>query len=150
MMKAFLAISLILSVKVSAQTIALIPFDPNAFRFSSEIPGDMVRIEDIIRQVNATTDNDTSKLFLIAGWLYDNLSFDVNRLDEGGNIPSYDHVLKSRKGLCGDYAALFSELCTRLKLENEIIEGSVQEMGAKVIRTSETNHAWNIVKLGTE
>ena len=149
-MKVFLAISLILSVKVSAQTIALIPFDPTAFRSSSGIPENMVRIEDIIRQVNATADNDTSKFFLIAGWIHDNLSFDVNRLDEGGNIPSYDQVLKSRKGLCGDYAALFSELCTRLKLENEIIEGYVQEMGAKEIRTAETNHAWNVVKLGTE
>lgn len=151
-MNKFLALLLLSAAnQVQAQERKVIEFDQAIFERKSELPGDAAtKIEVIIQKINTIATNDTQKVVLVAGWMYDHISFDGAKFEKGGGIADYRTVLKTRKGICSDYTALFAEFCNRLGIKNEIIEGYVQEFEGGKTEFKETNHAWNVVKLGKE
>ncbi len=136
---------------ILAQERKVIEFNQEVFERKSELPGDKtIKIEVIVQKINAIATTDTQKIMLVAGWMYDHISFDAAKFERGGSISDYRTVLKTRKGICSDYTALFAEFCNRLGIKNEIIEGYVQEFEEHKTEFKETNHAWNVVKLGKE
>lgn len=130
-----------------SQTRPEIFFDYNAFSKKDSI-SDNLAFDQLINKVEFLSEADVQRICLIAGWIFDNIDFDLTKFDRGGAISNYEIVFRTRKGLCGDYASLFSEFCNRFNISNEIIEGYVPELDSEKIIYRETNHAWNIVKLG--
>lgn len=111
---------------------------------------DINTFEEVIIRINELCSSDTQKLCLVAGWIYKNIDFDISKFAAGGNIPAYEEVYSKRKGVCGDYASLFSEFCNQLGIENVIIEGYVEEYNSNTSYFEETNHAWNVVMINDQ
>lgn len=141
---------LLLAASTNAQERKVIEINQAVFERKSELPGQVTKIDELIQKVNAIASNDTQKIVLVAAWMYDHLSFDLAKFEQGGRVSDYKTVLKTRKGICSDYTSLFAEFCNRLGIKNEIIEGYVQEWETDKTEFKETNHAWNVVKLGKE
>ncbi len=150
MHKLFLLICLLIGNYTYAQERKIIELDHEVFERKSELPGEVAKIEVLIQKINTIATNDTQKIMLVAGWMYDHISFDEVKFQQGGNITDYRTVFKTKKGICSDYTSLFAEFCNRLGIKNEIIEGYVQEFEEHKTVFKETNHAWNVVKLGKE
>lgn len=124
-----------------------ISFDYNSFALKDSIETSLT-IEQIVNKINAVCSTDTQRLCLVAGWFFENIDFDLDKFSTGGQIGDYESVFINRKGTCGDYASLFAEFCKRLEIKNEIIEGYVPEYNSDNKVYYETNHAWNVVRLG--
>ena len=128
-----------------------IPFDENSFNLKSSLSSAAGQLQHITTQIKNMELNDTQKLFLIAGWMYDNIAFDIEKFEMGeATLPTYQSVLSSRQAICTGYAVLFAAFCNQFKITNELVEGYVQELGAPRTTFKETNHIWNVVKLGDQ
>lgn len=57
------------------------------------------------------------------------------------------HVLKRKKALCGGYAFLFTELCTRLGIESKVIHGFSKKYTPGAYKNKQVDHSWNAVKI---
>ncbi len=132
---------------VYGQNAIRVDFDYNAFALKDSL-GYHLSFDETVNKIAAYSFNDTQKLCLIAGWIYNNIDFDIEKFRTGGVVDDYKTVYTLRKGLCGDYSSIFSAFCTRLNITNEIIEGYVPEYDSDNLVYYATNHAWNVVKLG--
>jgi transglutaminase/protease-like cytokinesis protein 3 len=57
----------------------------------------------------------------------------------------------TKTGVCEDYAQSFKKICNLLGLESEVIKGSVRNDSNEIgVLKSNTNHAWNAVKLNNK
>ncbi len=124
-------------------------FDNSSFQYKDSI-ADNLSFNEVVQQIDRYCDNDVEKLSLVASWIFKNIDFDVLKFEKGGSIPDYRVVFSSRKGICGDYTSLFYQFCKQLKIPCEIIEGYVPEFNSANRIYTETNHAWNVVKLGED
>jgi hypothetical protein len=126
-----------------------VQFDYASFNLKDSIAPNLL-FNQVVQQINRQCDTDVKKLCLVAGWMYKNIDFDVVKFDKGGSIPDYRVVFNSRKGICGDYTSLFYQFCKQLHITCEIIEGYVPEFNSENRIYVETNHAWNVVKIGDD
>lgn len=126
-----------------------VQFDNSSFQYKDSI-ADNLSFNEVVQQIDRYCDNDVEKLSLVAGWIFKNIDFDVLKFEKGGSIPDYRVVFSSRKGICGDYTSLFNQFCKQLKIPCEIIEGYVPEFNSANRTYVESNHAWNVVKLGDD
>lgn len=144
-----LFVQILISIAVFGQNNKTIDFDVDSFRYKDSI-GCNLTFEQTAQRIEHFCTTDTQKLCLVAGWIFNNIEFDLNKFYRGGNVPDYNVVFASKKGTCGDYSSIFSAFCDRLNIKNEIIEGYVPEYKKDNNRYYETNHAWNIVKVGAD
>lgn len=126
-----------------------IQLDNDYFYLKDSISNDLSFGQTVIKIQNYCS-NDVQRLSLVAGWMYNNIAFDLSKFNYGGDSKDYKTVFLEKKGTCGDYAILFSEFCNSLGIENEIVEGYVQEYNSDNKIYFETNHAWNVVKINYE
>lgn len=133
----------------NAQEVKSVQFDRASFDLRDSIPENL-SMNQVILQINRLCSTDAEKLSLVAGWMFKNISFDLQKFARGGGIPDYRTVFASKKGICGDYASLFHHFCRQLHIKCEIIEGYVPEFGVESRNYVETNHAWNLVRIGNE
>ncbi|QMW03258.1 transglutaminase domain-containing protein [Spirosoma foliorum] len=94
-----------------------------------------------------TLPSEEAKVRAIYMWVSKNIAYDVNQLfsfhfGETSDL-STDQILRTRKGVCVDYALLFNELCTNVGLKSYTVEGYVKK--GKVI--GDFGHAWNAVRI---
>jgi hypothetical protein len=134
-----------LFIRVSCQDESKIEFDNTSFQFGDSIK--IQSIDNLIAEVNKYSSNDSKKLFVICGWIFKNIDFDLNKFETGGVINDYETTIQTKRGVCGDYATLFSEICNRLKIKNFLVEGYVPELDSVKKVYFETNHLWNIVNV---
>jgi len=145
-MKYLLIICLQLTFAISTfgQTGEIIELDTNYFQLKDSLSNKLT-FEQTVNEINKLCTNDVQRISLIAGWIYNNIDFDLTKFYNGGTVNDYKTVFTNRKGTCGDYSAIFSEFCNRLNIENEIIEGYVPVYNSENKVYYETNHAWNVV-----
>ncbi|WP_461630704.1 transglutaminase domain-containing protein [Labilibaculum euxinus] len=139
----------IICITTWGQECKTIKFDYDAFSLRDSISNDLSFMQ-IIEKVNTYCSTDTQKLCLVAGWIFKNIDFDLDKFYTGTSemMNDYKVVFNQRKGICGDYATLFSKFCDELHITNEIIEGYVPEYNSDNKIYYETNHAWNVIKIG--
>lgn len=137
------------SLSVYGQNNLKIDFDYSSFALRDSIDNNL-SFEETVKKIKSYGANDTQRLCLVAGWIFKNVAFDLDKFNTGGVVDDYKTVFAQRKGVCGDYSALFSAFCNKLNITNEIIEGYVPEHDSENLIYYETNHAWNVVKLGSE
>lgn len=108
-------------------------------------------VRKLAQSLVAGKNTDFDKAHAIYSWLGHNIAYDVEALYSGDlSKNSPDEVLQRKMGVCGGYASLFHVMCKSVGLESEYVVGRSraddQGLPPKV-RDSETNHAWNAVKI---
>lgn len=90
---------------------------------------------------NFATEHEKSRAIFI--WVASNIEYDIDNMFA---INFYEKIeekiakpLKTRKGICGNYAALFTEICKKAGLKSYVIEGYTKQNGF----TDYIPHAWS-------
>lgn len=104
--------------------------------------------KDIASYILANFKSDNEKARAIFIWAASNFEYDVeNMFALNFNEKQEDkiaRVLKTRKGICENYAAVFQDLCRKCGLNAHIVVGYTRQNGF----TSFIPHGWCAVKVG--
>lgn len=113
-------------------------------------------ISSLVNYLVDPLDDDYDKARAIAFWIASRISYDEFFYIKGKTtklIKSYQgqtpqELLKSRAGICGDFARLFQEMCERAGIRAYIIHGYAYPSSSTYSRkhNSNTGHAWNYFK----
>ncbi|MEN8250294.1 MAG: transglutaminase domain-containing protein [Bacteroidota bacterium] len=123
-----------------------ITFNRDAFELSDSLQPNS-SIDQLTAQIKSLRNTELDQLYIVAGWIVDNMNFDMQKFKTGGPVDDFEAIFRNKAGTCGEYATIFSEFCTRLGIKNYIIEGYVPEIDNSKSVFVETNHAWNVVKV---
>jgi hypothetical protein len=95
--------------------------------------------------------NDLEKARLLYTWIATHIKYDDEAYNTGEyekNDPTASGILQRKTGVCDDYSTLYMELGRMMDLEVEKIIGYAKGYGYKPgDKFSETNHAWNVIKI---
>ncbi len=99
-----------------------------------QIPDSLTRTtEAIAGYVNSNFTTDKEKVRAIFIWVVTNIQYDVENMYA---INFYEQkadkiarALKARKGICGNYAELFNDICLNANLKSYVIEGYTKQNG---------------------
>lgn len=81
-------------------------------------------------------------------WIIENIEYDWDTFLNNKDIDvSPAATLTNRKSVCSGYANLFKAICDIAKIKSAVITGYAKGYGYKGEKLSDTNHAWNAVKL---
>ena len=80
------------------------------------------------QELCANLSSDADKVDVIYDWVVDNMSYDKELAAnvESGYIPDLEEVMKSKKGICFDYCALFSAMLRAQGIPTKLVVGKVQ------------------------
>ena len=94
---------------------------------------------------NFVTDKDKSRAIFI--WIASNIQYDIDNMFA---INFYEQKeekiakpLRTRKGICENYAALFTDICTKSGIKSFVIEGYTKQNGF----TDYIPHAWSAARI---
>lgn len=104
------------------------------------------RVEKLTGFVVDTNASQTEQAREIYEWITANISYDVKSLSKLKHPDkTIDEILSTRKGLCYEYASLFSEMCRSAHIEAYTVFGYNKSfMYYKGMPFIRSNHAWNI------
>lgn len=101
----------------------------------------------IANYINSNFKTENDKIRAIFFWTASNISYDVkNMLTDNSKESSQEkieHSLKTKTGVCINYAEIFSDLCTKTGIQSQIIQGYTQQDG----RIATLSHAWCAAKI---
>ncbi len=120
--------------------------------------------------LTSSFNNDSEKVRAIFFWVTQYVSYDWNKFHQDQNITmetshmfnkdgDFDvdkeikHTLISKKGVCQDYAELFSYLCNSVKIKCEVVSGYGSTGCADwllALDARKSNHAWNAVMINNK
>ena len=115
-----------------------------------EAPKDMCRdYKDLAHYLCDDLQGEKAKANAIYNWITHNIKYDVKAISKGViKQPKIDKVLKDRKGVCGGYSLLFTEMCREAGLKAMTIDGYAKDWmfdnGDKVYIP---RHAWSAVMI---
>ena len=102
---------------------------------------------EIAAYIDANFKKDTDKIRAAFYWIASNIRYDVaNRYAVNYNESVEDKIngaLKSKKGVCIHYAAIFNELAYKMRIQSYVIEGYNKQNG----KVGDLAHAWNAAKV---
>ena len=98
---------------------------------------------------NANFHNDHEKIRAIFRWITENISYDVENMyainfDETTD-DRISKCLKTHKGICENYAALFTGICGQAGIKSVVIEGYTKQPGSRDFAP----HAWCAAMIDT-
>ena len=107
------------------------------------IPNSLMKTtEGIAKFIVANFDKEPEKVRAIFIWVATNIKYDIENMFA---INFYEEKadkiskpLKTRKGICENYAALFNDICTKAGIKSFVIEGYTKQTGF----TDYIPHAW--------
>lgn len=140
---------LILSLSLSAQKPAApeyVAVDKKAL----QLPDSLSRnTKDISGYINASFKTDKDKVRAIFIWVASNIQYDMdNMFAINFYEPLEDKIskpLKTRKGICENYAVLFNDICSKSGIKSYVIEGYTKQNGF----TDYIPHAWCAARVDT-
>lgn len=142
-----LLILLFVSLCTFAQKKAVDPYaaiDKKALEIPDSLTSTATDIAGYISS-NFQTDSDKARAAFI--WIASNIEYDIDNMFA---INFYEDKaekaikpLKTRKGICENYAALFNDICAKAGLKSYVLEGFTKQNGF----TDYIPHAWNAVLL---
>lgn len=114
---------------------------------AASVPQNLHTVNEIARYLTRNLNSPTDKVRAIYYWIAHNIRYDVSRMysTETYTDPQelVDKALKTRKGVCANYAALFQACCRSVGVQSYIIEGYTRQNG----RIVGIGHAWNAVRI---
>lgn len=120
---------------------------------SADIKQPIAISRDPQRLAEALTKNkssDKEKFDAIFAWVASNIRYDYKAYysSSGSSKPDTKKILKSKKGICLDYAGLMDTLCELAGITNVTVYGYAKEETFDVNDSIYVdNHAWNAVRL---
>jgi hypothetical protein len=104
-------------------------------------------IDVIANFINANFKNENDKIRAVYYWTASNISYDVENMFtvNFGETPQ-DRIaktLKTKKGICGDYATIFNEIATLIGIKSVVIQGYTKQNG----KVATLSHAWCATKI---
>ncbi|HWY37273.1 MAG TPA: transglutaminase domain-containing protein [Bacteroidia bacterium] len=116
--------------------------------------------EDIALDVTRPFKTDSEKVRALYFWVTENIEYDFKQLKNGSPVfygdPDvyYDFMitrtLRKKKGVCGQYAMLFAELCRYARIPCKVIIGwglTSLYYPFDLLLGNESNHGWNAVRI---
>lgn len=116
--------------------------------------------EDIALDVTKPFKTDSEKVRGLYYWVTENIAYDYKMLRNGippiygGYDAYYDFMitrtLQKKKGVCGQYAMLFAELCKYARIRCVVVEGwglQTPYYPLGILAEDVSNHAWNAVRI---
>lgn len=101
-------------------------------------------IDALARQITAGAVSDYEKLEAVYDWMTENIAYDLDKVkDMQAYGAGAEYLLRTRKGVCHDYAALTLALLKAAGIEATYESGDVYPSAGKVER-----HAWNHARVG--
>ena len=106
-----------------------------------------VSIDAIVNYINANFKTENDKIRAAFYWTTANISYDVknmmNQNPEETAAEKIENTLKTRMGVCIDYAEVFNDLLKKLGIQTYIIEGYTKQYG----KIATLSHAWTAAKI---
>lgn len=108
---------------------------------------------DIAAFIKANAASDQDKVYLIYTWIAGQFKYDLSRMEQifKGKIKREmytEELLTKRKGVCGDFANLFKELCDSVGVPCFRVSGYTKTFRPfHPIRKKHYDHAWNVVRI---
>lgn len=109
-----------------------------------QIPDSLTKTTDLIASYinsNFSTDKDKSRAIFI--WVASNIQYDIENMFAINFYEKKENKitkpLKTRKGICENYASLFTDICIKSGLKSFVIEGYTKQNGF----TDYIPHAWS-------
>lgn len=111
---------------------------------------------EITYVITADFKTDSEKVRAIFYWITQNIAYDCNEFHTGIILPRNDDfedalltkTLRTRKGICCQYAQLFAYMCNLCNIKAEVITGYTSDHLIwlhKLMGSGAENHAWNAV-----
>ncbi|MEL6559831.1 MAG: transglutaminase domain-containing protein [Bacteroidota bacterium] len=102
--------------------------------------------EQLVEYLTKYTHDEKEKAEIISYWIAIHIAYDLPAfLSKSYQSESWDHVLSSRKAICGGYANLFKHLCAAAGIEAFVVSGYSIGSGLETTRDFKTtNHIWNV------
>jgi len=114
---------------------------------AESVPPNVKTAGDIARYVTRHLTLPADKARAIYCWIAHNITYDVSRMYATETYTNaqelVDKALKTRRGVCSHYAALFQVCCESVGVQSYIIEGYTRQND----KTIPIGHAWNAVKI---
>jgi hypothetical protein len=108
-----------------------------------------MNIKDISGYINARFSTDKDKVRAIFIWVASTIQYDIENMFAINFYESREEKiskpLKTRKGICENYAALFSDICEKSGIKSYVIEGYTKQNGF----TDYIPHAWCAARIDT-
>jgi len=103
--------------------------------------------EGIAKYINANFKTENDKIRAVFYWTASNISYDVaNMFAVNITETPQDRIpktLKTKKGICGDYAMIFSEIANLVGVKSIVVEGYTKQDG----KVATLAHAWCAAKI---
>lgn len=114
------------------------------------MPAELTRSsDDMAGFINARFATEEFRVRAIYTWITANIEYDFDDTSEADTWDSGENIvsltLAERKGVCENYAALFSELCGKTGIRSYFIGGYAKDGNGGVI---EVPHSWNAAEIG--
>lgn len=109
-----------------------------------EIPDSLTKNTiDIAAFISKNFNSKSDKTRAIFIWIASNISYDLeNIFTVDFNETTAEKIskpLKTKKGICENYAAIFTDICVKVGIESYVISGYTKHYG----QVSNLSHAWN-------
>lgn len=108
-------------------------------------------VKQVCETISASAENDFEKVKMAHDFLCMLISYDAKNF-WAGTVPDqeYPSVLKTKTAVCEGYANTFKKFCDTLNIPCQKITGYARGVGTSLLgeaKPTESNHAWNIVKI---
>lgn len=143
--KIFLVVFILFTLTVNAQN--TIRKEINVYaaidKLALQLPDSLTKTSDgIAKYINSNFKSTTDKARAAFIWIATNIEYDINNIFAINFYESKEEkiskVLKTRKGICENYAALFNDICAKLEIISFVVEGYTKQNGF----TDYIPHAW--------
>jgi hypothetical protein len=98
--------------------------------------------QGIASYINASFANDKEKTRAIFSWIVNNIAYDADNMFAinfyGQQDERISKPLRTRKGICENFAALFNDICLRTGIQSFVVDGYTRQNGF----TDYIPHAW--------
>lgn len=144
--KIFLLLLFIPCLFLAQENLKLSPAHPKDFQFDKKIEQNLPLL---VAELTKGKADEVGKFKAIFYWTVFNIKYDYRAyFATGGSYVSIPHIVKSKRALCIDYAALMDTLCHLAGVENTTVLGyATDELFDVHDSVYIDNHAWNAVKL---
>lgn len=140
--KTLLIILVFITQTIFAQKTPVNPFSA-IDKKALQIPDSLTKTtENIAGYINANFKTDNEKVRAVFIWVASNIQYDIENMFALNFYEKKEEKiskpLNTRKGICENYAALFSDICLKTGVKSIVIEGYTKQNGF----TDYIPHAW--------
>jgi hypothetical protein len=117
---------------------------------AGSVPSNLNNVKDITRYLTKNLNSPTDKVRAIYYWMAHAIRYDISKMNSNLTYTDpqqlVDEVLRTRKGVCANYSALFHACCQSAGIQSYIIDGYTRQYD----KISMLAHSWNAVNINGE